>query len=56
VQAVPDTIEEYLEHGDARCFAFNRRGTLLAGAPAHPSRGEEALGRAPRRRAALQAR
>jgi COMPASS component SWD1 len=30
--AVPDTIEEYLEHGVARCIAFNRRGTLLAGA------------------------
>ena len=30
----PDTIEEYLDHGLARCIAFNRRGTLLAGASA----------------------
>lgn len=27
----PEVIEEYLEHGVAKCIAFNRRGTLLAG-------------------------
>eukprot|EP00850_Spirogloea_muscicola_P020873 SM000229S07509 [mRNA] locus=s229:214679:216789:+ [translate_table: standard] len=26
----PEVVEEYLEHGFARCIAFNRRGTLLA--------------------------
>ena len=26
----PEVIEEYLEHGNAKCIAFNRRGTLLA--------------------------
>lgn len=26
----PEVIEEYLEHGIAKCIAFNRRGTLLA--------------------------
>ncbi len=29
---LPEVIEEYLEHGVAKCAAFNRRGTLLAGA------------------------
>jgi hypothetical protein len=28
---LPEIIEEYLEHGVARCVAFNRWGTLLAG-------------------------
>ncbi len=34
VQAVelPEIIEEHLESGYATCIAFNRRGTLLAGA------------------------
>ncbi|OAY67613.1 Protein RBL [Ananas comosus] len=27
----PEVIEEYLEHGNMKCIAFNRRGTLLAG-------------------------
>ncbi|XP_020104332.1 protein RBL [Ananas comosus] len=26
----PEVIEEYLEHGNMKCIAFNRRGTLLA--------------------------
>lgn len=26
----PEVIEEYLEHGNTKCIAFNRRGTLLA--------------------------
>lgn len=29
---MPEIIEEYLDHGAAKCLAFNRRGTLLAGA------------------------
>lgn len=29
----PEVIEEYLEHGNMKCIAFNRRGTLLAGIP-----------------------
>ncbi len=28
---LPETIEDFLEHGRAKCLAFNRRGTLLAG-------------------------
>ena len=28
---LPETIEEFLDDGVARCIAFNRRGTLLAG-------------------------
>jgi hypothetical protein len=28
---LPEVIEEYLDHGKAKCVAFNRRGTLLAG-------------------------
>ena len=35
---MPDTIEEHLDHGVARCVAFNRRGTLLASAFAALSR------------------
>ena len=27
----PEVIEEYLQHGNMKCIAFNRRGTLLAG-------------------------
>lgn len=27
----PETIEEFLQHGNMKCIAFNRRGTLLAG-------------------------
>lgn len=27
---LPEVIEEYLQHGDARCLAFNRHGSLLA--------------------------
>eukprot|EP00241_Pyramimonas_parkeae_P023816 CAMPEP_0114322704 /NCGR_PEP_ID=MMETSP0059-20121206/27414_1 /TAXON_ID=36894 /ORGANISM="Pyramimonas parkeae, Strain CCMP726" /LENGTH=44 /DNA_ID= /DNA_START= /DNA_END= /DNA_ORIENTATION= len=27
---MPEIIEEYLDHGAAKCLAFNRRGTLLA--------------------------
>ncbi|XP_038978638.1 protein RBL-like [Phoenix dactylifera] len=26
----PEVIEEYLQHGNMKCIAFNRRGTLLA--------------------------
>ncbi|KAL6867630.1 hypothetical protein ACP4OV_015654 [Aristida adscensionis] len=26
----PETIEEFLQHGNMKCIAFNRRGTLLA--------------------------
>jgi hypothetical protein len=29
---LPEIIEEYLEHGTTTSVAFNRRGTLLAGA------------------------
>ncbi|MEW5317160.1 MAG: hypothetical protein WDW38_008486 [Sanguina aurantia] len=28
--ALPDNIEEFLDHGKALCMAFNRRGTMLA--------------------------
>lgn len=28
---LPEVIEEFLDDGVARCIAFNRRGTLLAG-------------------------
>lgn len=27
----PEVIEEFLQHGNMKCIAFNRRGTLLAG-------------------------
>jgi hypothetical protein len=30
---LPELIEDYLEHKCARCCAFNRKGTLLAGEP-----------------------
>ena len=29
--ALPEVIEEFLDFGTARCIAFNRWGTLLAG-------------------------
>jgi hypothetical protein len=45
--AVPDVIEEYLEHGVAQCLAFNRRGGLLAGEAPIPS-GEDSVGPIPR--------
>ena len=28
----PEVIEEFLERGVTKCVAFNRRGTILAGA------------------------
>lgn len=33
LQRLPEVIEEYLDHGQALCIAFNRRGTILAGEP-----------------------
>jgi hypothetical protein len=42
VGAVPEIIEEYLEQGTATCIAFNRRGTLLAGARRSPGAGRAA--------------
>ncbi|KAM0859487.1 hypothetical protein ACQ4PT_047160 [Festuca glaucescens] len=33
----PETIEEFLQHGNMKCIAFNRRGTLLAAGCANGS-------------------
>ena len=29
--ALPEMLEDVLEHGSAKCISFNRKGTLLAG-------------------------
>ena len=31
--AIPEMLEDVLEHGSTNCISFNRKGTLLAGMP-----------------------